>query len=313
MAASVSAPFSSSPLYLLALAAFGGLLTSPSQQQQIASTSFLDFSQAEEDPATGELCLLQRVCLANPEELGRRLAEPCVAEELPAFPPGCNCETDDDCGGGETVKCVNCVCKDCPISTATGQSGVLNPPLTFVVDTTKSVKPDKYSIFNLTQKVVERIQEINANIPSYHLVTFNDFGPNFRRNVDFRLDTTDVIEFKQEIVSLVFESYDGGRDSKERLMQGLFGAIENAPEKSLIVVFTDNGSKDLNLKGELLRRKQQKNITVYIVLTPIYEGFPKDPSLDVYDEVADQVFFINEVGADFFLGSVETFEESNCI
>ncbi len=42
--------------------------------------------------------------------------------------------------------------------------------MTFVVDTTKSVRPDKYSIFNLTQKVVERIVETKANIPSYLLV-----------------------------------------------------------------------------------------------------------------------------------------------
>ena len=32
---------------------------------------------------------------------------------------------------------------------------MLNPPLMFVIDTTKSVKPDKDSIFNLTGKVVE--------------------------------------------------------------------------------------------------------------------------------------------------------------
>ncbi len=304
---------------LLALAVFAGYLVSPSLTQQIASTSYLDFSLAEPDPQTGEVCVLQRVCLSNPAAIGNRFADPCPelepAErmELPAFPPGCNCNDASDCGGSETARCLACVCQDCPESTATTGNGVLNPPLTFVVDTTKSVKPDKYSIFNLTQKVVERIVEIEANIPSYHLITFNDYGPNFRRNVDFRLDTADVYEFKQEITSLVFDSFDGGRDSKERLMQGLVGALENAPERSLIVVFTDNGSKDLNLRGEVLRLKEEKEITVYIVLTPIFEGFPNDPSLQVYDDVADQVFFIEDVGADFFLGSVETFEESNCI
>lgn len=70
------------------------------------------------------------------------------------------------------------------------------------------------------------------------------------------------------------------------MMQGLLGAIQNAPDKSLIVIFTDNGSKDLNLKNEILRRKQEKEITVFIVLTPIYEGFPRDPSLEVYDQVS---------------------------
>ena len=52
-----------------------------------------------------------------------------------------------------------------------GGAPVLNPPLTFVIDTTKSVKPDKNSIFNLTQTVVDRIKDTNTNIPRYQLIT----------------------------------------------------------------------------------------------------------------------------------------------
>ena len=171
-------------------------------EQQQPSTS-LDFSQAVEDPYTGELCVMQRVCLANPAALADRLPrEPCPdpnagndvndgdgnENDNGDLAPGCDCAADADCGGGD-ARCVACVCKACPVSTAATNSGVLNPPLTFVVDTTKSVKPDKYSIFNLTQRVVERIQETKVNIPRYSLVTFNDFGPNFNENVDFRLDT----------------------------------------------------------------------------------------------------------------------------
>ena len=51
----------------------------------------------------------------------------------------------------------------CRINIIFGQ--VLNPPLMFVIDTTKSVKPDKDSIFNLTGKVVEN--NLIKNI-SYH-------------------------------------------------------------------------------------------------------------------------------------------------
>ncbi len=36
-------------------------------------------------------------------------------------------------------------------------------------------------------------------------------------------------------MSLVFESFDGGRDSIERLTQGLKIAAQESPEKSLIV------------------------------------------------------------------------------
>jgi hypothetical protein len=36
-------------------------------------------------------------------------------------------------------------------------------------------------------------------------------------------------------------------------MQGLLVALQNASPKSLIVVFTDNGSKDLDLEREIVR------------------------------------------------------------
>ena len=95
-------------------------------------------------------------------------------------------------------------------------------------------------------------------------------------------------------------------------MQGVMVALKETPEKSLIVVFTDNGSKDLILRDEVMRLKKDKQTEIYIVLTPVFEGWPNDKSLVVYDEIAE-VFFIDEVGADAFLGKVEEFEESNCI
>lgn len=267
----------------------------------------LDFSNARKDES-GALCIKQEVCI--PAEGLQALADelppgPCIAD-----PRGCNCESDEDCGGG-SARCVNCKCKDCPVSAAT--SGVvINPPLTFVIDTTRSVKPDKDSIFNLTQRVVDRIQSTNTNIPAYLLVTFNDFGPDITKNVEVGQPTDDVMQFREEILSLKFESYDGGRDSKERLTQGLLLACKQSPDKSLIVVFTDNGSKDLNLATDILRLKKEKNLEIFIVLTPVYEGWPNDKSLVIFDEIAN-VFFINEVGADAFLGEVESFEESNCL
>ncbi|CAB4062218.1 unnamed protein product [Lepeophtheirus salmonis] len=261
----------------------------------------LDFTGSRVDPVTGDLCVLREVCIP-----ATSLPQPECEKEIA---PGCNCDSDSDCGGGSS-RCVACNCKDCPESA--NVRAILNPPLTFVVDTTRSVKPDKYSIFNLTKKVVERIQETETNIPLYTLVTFNDFGPDYERNSEVRLETEDVILFKQEIIGLSFESYDGGRDSKERLLQGLLRAVRNAPNRSLIVVFTDNGSKDLKLKNEINRIKMEKELEVYIVLTPIYEGRARDKSLGVYNEIA-KVFNIADVGAENLLKSVEQFEEGNCL
>ena len=205
-----------------------------------------------------------------------------------------------------------CNCQDCPKSVATSGGAVINPPLAFVIDTTRSVKPDKDSIFNLTQRVVDRIQETDTNIPSYHLILFNDRGPDITENVEVRDPTDDVVRFRQEIMGLEFESYDGGRDSKERLMQGVMVALKQTPQKSLIVVFTDNGSKDLILRNDVMKLKEEKESEIFIVLTPVFEGWPNDKSLTVYDEIA-QVYFIDEVGADAFLSRVEEFEESNCL
>eukprot|EP00088_Acartia_fossae_P015112 TRINITY_DN18212_c0_g1_i1.p1 TRINITY_DN18212_c0_g1~~TRINITY_DN18212_c0_g1_i1.p1 ORF type:complete len:350 (-),score=101.88 TRINITY_DN18212_c0_g1_i1:245-1294(-) len=225
--------------------------------------------------------------------------------ELPA---GCDCAGDEDCNGD--ARCVACVCQDCPASSPRSQ--VFNPPLVFVIDTTKSVKPDKDSIFNLTMKVVENIKKDNINIPRYQLVTFNDFGPDIRRNVKLELDTGNVEEFGRKTAGIKFESYNGGRDSKERLTQGLYIALQNAMPKSLVVVFTDNGSKNLNLEKEIVRIREEKEIEVYIVLTPEYEGRKNGKSLPVYNRLG-KVFLISDVGANNFLQSVEEYEETNCV
>ena len=45
-------------------------------------------------------------------------------------------------------------------------------------------------------------------------------------------------------------------------MQGLLVALQNASPKSLVVVFTDNGSKDLMLERDIVRLRKTKEIEV---------------------------------------------------
>ena len=111
----------------------------------------------------------------------------------PQLAPGCQCDpnsdnADDFCAVDE--RCLgNCQCAYCPESGSSGAGArsqgnkVLNPPLMFVIDTTKSVKPDKDSIFNLTKKVVDSIKIDSINIPRFTLVSFNDYGPDINKNV----------------------------------------------------------------------------------------------------------------------------------
>ena len=62
----------------------------------ISGKTTLDFSKAVPDPNTGELCVTQRVCIADPAALAKSLApppEPCPTME-PKLPEGCNCQVN---------------------------------------------------------------------------------------------------------------------------------------------------------------------------------------------------------------------------
>ena len=58
-----------------------------------------------------------------------------------------------------------------------------------------------------------------------------------------------------------------------QLLQGLLVALQNASPKSLVVVFTDNGSKDLMLERDIVRLRKTKEIEVRIKILK-KESFP---------------------------------------
>ena len=93
---------------VLPLLAFFLLAAALSADAQKFKMEELDFTEAEADPATGQLCITRKYCLANAEELAKRLPqEPC-------FPPGCNCNADGDCTNGTAPYCADCRCSSFP-------------------------------------------------------------------------------------------------------------------------------------------------------------------------------------------------------
>lgn len=55
-------------------------------------------------------------------------------------------------------------------------------------------------------------------------------------------------------------------------MKGLHRAVLSSPENSLVLVFTDASTKDMELLPEIAKVKRNKGLTVYIVLAPTYRG-----------------------------------------
>ena len=52
------------------------------------------------------------------------------------------------------------------------------------------------------------------------------------------------------------------------LLLGLLVALQQMVPNSVVVAFTDHQTKDLDLKDEILALKKEKNIEIYIILTP---------------------------------------------
>ena len=71
-------------------------------------------------------------------------------------------------------------------------------------------------------------------------------------------------------------------------------ACQQSPRESLILVTTDNGSKDDHLMNKIKKCLKEKGSTAYIVLNPYYEG--DQLSRKEYDEVADSVINISNNG-----------------
>ena len=71
---------------------------------------------------------------------------------------------------------------------------------------------------SLTNGLLDELVALDFIIPMWVLTTFNDFGPGLEENVELRVVTTDVSEFRTSINDITFS---GGGDLAERATQGL--------------------------------------------------------------------------------------------
>ncbi|XP_025028739.1 von Willebrand factor A domain-containing protein 7-like, partial [Python bivittatus] len=130
--------------------------------------------------------------------------------------------------------------------------------LTFVIDTTGSMKDD---ILQVKQHCLKILQEYSTSPDAPHnyiLVPFNDpdFGP--------ALKTQNVNEFHSYIDSL---TVDGGDDCPEMSLSGLKLALKESLPRSQIYSFTDADAKDEFLKDEIKLLDDITGSTTHFILT----------------------------------------------
>jgi len=168
-----------------------------------------------------------------------------------------------------------------------GDSGLIQMPFVLAMDVTASQQRSRQVVMNL-------MRELNiTRALSYTLVTFDDcrYCKSYNKAVKVYPPTTELSQFLKDLKSVEFEK---GGDKKERLFGGMLTACEQSPRESLILVTTDNGSKDDRLLGKIKKCLAEKGSTAYIVLNPYYEG--DELSRKQYEEVANSVINISRVG-----------------
>uniref|UniRef100_A0A6I8Q5U1 Uromodulin n=1 Tax=Xenopus tropicalis TaxID=8364 RepID=A0A6I8Q5U1_XENTR len=173
----------------------------------------------------------------------------------------------------------------CFLTAERSHASLTSPPivtssLTYVVDTTGSMYYDMQQLKVVNGWILDRtIAQFPCGDRQYTLVEFND--PSFGQ---VKM-TKSIDEFKSFISNLY--AYDGG-DCPEFAMNGLKVALENSPDRSIILVLTDASAKDyddislLNSIRSLITTKQSQ----VLFLTTGHCWDVNEPSFLIYREMA---------------------------
>lgn len=128
--------------------------------------------------------------------------------------------------------------------------------LGLVIDTTGSTDPIHNALKKQLSRIIERAAKRRETV-KFVLVPFNDpaFGPP--------LETTNVSEVNSTLYSL---EASGGDDPAEMCYPALLMAVKKVERRTPVFVFTEEESKERDLKDEILREALKKDISIYFLI-----------------------------------------------
>jgi len=182
------------------------------------------------------------------------------------------------------------------------------------IDTTGSMSDDQSGVITLSNNILDAILASKFEIPQFVLTTFNDSpSENVEDNVELRVDTADATEFRNSLNSISFGG--GSGELAERATQGMLVTMQTLQSKAVMLVFTDAGSMNLELKEELIRLRDEKDIKIFIILAPAYNGGTVgDASWQMYQELAtpERVKNMADVTAEEVIAEIVAGIGDNC-
>jgi len=188
-------------------------------------------------------------------------------------------DIDFTAGGREDLcaGCCSCFKKRC-IDSVHGSVG-------FAVDTTGSMQKS----LPLVKATIVELVSTGSEVPHWFLTGFNDPDVNLVK------ETTSPDEMKLAAEGLTFS---GGGDSKEQAIAGIDVTLDAMPDNGIILVFTDNGSHQLELENTVKEKSEKKNVKIlFAILTS--PGVIDNASLEVYESLSHgEPFYSTEDGSE---------------
>jgi len=168
------------------------------------------------------------------------------------------------------------------------------------------VKKSSKSILSLANGILDQLAEDKFNIPTWVLATFNDGG---KGKDDNHPDNTNLVvvtnKFKKMKTSVNKIKFICSKKGPERATQGMLLTLHAMPQHGAVLVFTDDGSKNLDLIDDIIALKNEKDLKIYIVLAPKYKAKVGDASWVAYQNISDgNVFNLKDFSKDKFISAI---------
>ena len=147
-----------------------------------------------------------------------------------------------------------CNAKSCELST-----------LVFLMDTTASFSgTDQNSALDLANGILQGLKKEKVIVPSYRLITVNDPDTEVSERVN------SLKEFKATLRSLYSKDHYYGGDWPEQSLDAILKGLKVGSHGEVFCLFTDAATHKLELEAEILRRKAEYDIPVFVFITPDY-------------------------------------------
>ena len=137
--------------------------------------------------------------------------------------------------------------------------------LVFLMDTTGSFTgTDQNSALDLANGILMGLKKENVIVPSYRLITVNDPDTEVSER-DNRLN-----DFKATLMNLYSKDHYYGGDPPEQSFDAILKGLKLGSHGEVFCLFTDAPTHKLELEKEIMRRKAEFDIPIFVFITPDY-------------------------------------------